>query len=165
MTEQIISNDTVVIERTFDAPVDIVWQMWTKAEHFSNWFGPKGFTIPVAEMDARVGGKRLICMVSPDGNMKMWFTGEYTEVVPNERLVYTDSFADENGNVVAQPNGSMSVPSTVTVVFEDLGGRTKMLMTHAGLPTEQQQKGSLQGAIAGWGQSFNKMADYIKQTA
>jgi uncharacterized protein YndB with AHSA1/START domain len=67
--------------------------MWTQPEHFKKWYGPKGFTVPVAEMDVRVGGKRLVCMEmrTPDRSMKMWFTGEYSEVVPNERLVYTDS--------------------------------------------------------------------------
>ena len=60
---------------------------------FQKLVRPKGFTVPVAEMDVRVGGKRLICMEmkTPDGSMKMWTTGEYTEIVPNQRLVYTES--------------------------------------------------------------------------
>ena len=65
----------VVIERTFDAAVDLIWQMWTNPEHFKKWYGPKGFTVPVADMDVRVEGKRLICMASPDGSMKMWDDG------------------------------------------------------------------------------------------
>jgi len=153
------SEDAVVIERTFDAAVDLIWQMWTDPEHFKKWYGPKGFTVPVAEMDVRVGGKRLICMASPDGSMKMWTTGEYTEIVPNERLVYTESPADENGNVVSPSAMGMpdGYPTTteVTVLLEDLGGRTKMVMTHAGVPADS-------GAGGGWEQAFDKLASYIE---
>ena len=159
MSNHPVSEDAVVIERTFDAPVDFIWQMWTQPEHFKSWYGPQGFTVPVANMDMRVGGKRLICMASPDGSMKMWTTGEYTEIVPNERLVYTESPADENGNVVSPAAMGMpeGYPATteVTVLLEDLGGRTKMVMTHAGIPASS-------GAGGGWNQAFDKLADHIK---
>lgn len=161
MNESTISKDAVVIERIFDATVDLVWQMWVQPEHFKNWYGPHGFSVPVAEMDLRIGGKRLICMSSPDGSMKMWTTGEYTEIVPNERLVYTESPADENGNLVSPSALGMpeGYPATteVTVVLEDLGGRTKMIMTHVGVPADS-------GAGGGWEQAFEKMAEYIKTT-
>ena len=155
----ISKEDAVVIERVFDVGVDIIWQMWTQPEHSKNWYGPKGFTIPVADMDLRVGGKRLICMASPDGSMKMWTTGEYMEIVPNKLLVYTESPADENGNIVSpaamgMPDG-YPVTTEVTVLLEDVGGHTKMVMTHAGMPA-----GS--GANAGWEQAFNKLADHIE---
>ena len=81
MNDSTTSKDAVVIERTFDASIDLVWQMWTDSEHFKRWYGPTGFTVPVADMDLRVGGRRLICMASPDGSMNMWTTGEYTEIV------------------------------------------------------------------------------------
>jgi len=159
MSDSTISKEAIVIERTFAAPVDLIWQMWTQSEHFEKWYGPKGFTVPVAEMDMRVGGKRLICMESADGSMKMWTIGEYMEIVPNERLVYTDSPSDENGNVVSPTAMGMpdGYPATteVTVLLEDLGGRTKMVMTHAGVPA-----GS--GANEGWEQAFTKMADHIE---
>jgi uncharacterized protein YndB with AHSA1/START domain len=60
-------------------------------------------------MELRVGGKRLICMASPDGSMKMWTTGKYTEIVPKTRLVYTESMADEHGNVVSP--SAMGMPA------------------------------------------------------
>ena len=155
MSDNTISNEACVVERIFEAPVDLIWQMWTEPEHFKKWYGPEGFTVPVAEMDVRVGGKHLFCMASPDGNMKMWSTGEYTEVVPTDRLVYTDSMADENGNVVSPSTMGMpeGYPETteVTVLLEDLGGRTKMVMTHAGVPA---------GAKGGWEQAFAKMDNH-----
>ena len=159
MNDSTTSTDAVVIERIFEAPIDLVWQMWTQPDHFKSWYGPTGFTVPVANMDVRVGGKRLICMASPDGSMKMWFTGEYTEIIPNERLVYTDSMADENGNVMSPSAMGMpdGYPETteVTVLLEDLGGRTKMVMMHAGVPADSP-------GADGWTQTFARLADYLE---
>ncbi len=152
-----MTEDSVVIERTFDAPIELIWQMWTDPEHFKNWYGPKGFSVPVAEMDSRVGGQRLVCMEmqTPDRAMKMWTVGEYIEIVPHQRLVYTESMSDENGNVIEMPDSDHPATTEVTVILEDLGGRTKMVMTHAGVPA-----GS--GGNTGWEQAFDKMADLIE---
>ena len=161
MSESTMTTDAVVIERTFNAPVAFIWQLWTEAEQFQKWYGPQGATIPVATMDVRVGGKRLICMEMrrPDRTMKMWFTGEYKEIVPNVRLVYTDSMADEHGNVVSPAAMGMPadhpVTTEVTVQLEDLGGRTKMVLTHAGVPADS-------GGAGGWEQAFAKLAAYIE---
>jgi uncharacterized protein YndB with AHSA1/START domain len=154
------SQDAVVIERSFDAPVDLIWQMWTDPEHFKAWYGPEGATIPVAKMDVRVGGARLVCMEvqAPNGPMQMWFTGEYSEVVENERLVYTESMSDENGNVLSPSDMGMPEghPTTteVTVELEDVDGRTKMVMTHAGIPADSP-------GAAGWTMAFDKLAAYV----
>ena len=154
-------QDAVVIERSFDAPVDLIWQMWTDPEHFKAWYGPDGATIPVAKMDVRVGGTRLVCieMPTPDGPIQMWFTGEYRAVVENERLVYTESMSDEQGNVSSPTDRGMPEghPGTteVSVELEDVGGRTKMVMTHTGIP------GDSAGA-AGWATALAKLAAHVK---
>ena len=72
-------GDAVVIERTFDAPVAVIWRMWTVAEHFAAWYGPDGASVPVASMEVRVGGRRLVCMEmgTPGGTRRMCFAGEY----------------------------------------------------------------------------------------
>ena len=158
MSDNETVEDAVVIERVVAAPINLVWQLWTEAEHFRNWYGPQGFTIPVAEMDVRVGGRRLICMASPDGQMKMWFTGEYREVSPTTRLVYTESMADEQGNILSPAAMGMppGTPETteITVLLAALGEKTKMTMTHAGVPAGSP------GAM-GWQQAFAKLADYV----
>lgn len=157
MNESLNNNPACVVERIIDAPVEVVWEMWTKSEHFKKWYGPTGFSVPVAEIDLRVGGKHLYGMESPDGSMKMWSTGEYTEIVPNKRLVYTDSMADENGNVVSPQAMGMpeGYPATteVKVVLEDLGGQTRMVLTHTGVSA---------GAGDGWEQAFTKMVEHIE---
>ena len=161
MTDNDDSQDAVVIERSFDAPVNVIWQMWTDPEHFKAWYGPDGATIPVAKMDVRVGGTRLVCMEmqSPDGPMQMWFTGEYREVVENERLVYTESMSDENGNVMTASDLNMpdDHPTTteVRVELEEVGGRTKMVMTHAGIPADSP-------GAAGWTMALDELAARVE---
>lgn len=157
MTDNDASNDAVVIERSFDAPVELIWRLWTDPEHFKVWYGPDGATIPVARMDVRVGGTRLVCMEmqTPDGPMQMWFTGEYREVVENERLVYTESVSDQNGNVsstseTAMPEGHPAA-TEVRVELAEVEGRTRMVMTHVGVP------GDSPGAT-GWAMAFQKLA-------
>jgi uncharacterized protein YndB with AHSA1/START domain len=160
MTENQDSQDTVVIERSFDAPVERIWQMWTDPELFKVWYGPSGASIPIANMDVRVGGTRLVCMEveSPNGPMQMWFTGEYREVVANERLVYTESMSDEHGNVsspadMGMPDGH---PTTTEIHVElmDIGGRTKMVLTHVGIPSDSP-------GAAGWSMALDKLVALV----
>ena len=156
-----MTKDAIVIERTFDAPVDLIWKMWTDPEHFKKWYGPQGFSIPIADIDLSVGGRRLVGMVSPDGSRKMFTTGEHKEIVPNERLVYTESMSDENGNVMSAADMGMPAgyPTTteVTVTLEDIGGRTKMVMTHAGVPADSP-------GASGWNQAFDKLTEHLATT-
>lgn len=157
MNDENSSGDVVVIERTFDAPASLIWQMWTDPEHFRAWYGPAGAAIPVAKMDVRVGGTRLVCMEvqSPGGRLQMWFSGEYREVVENERLVYTESISDEYGNVLSPSDAGLpdGHPRTteVCVELEDLAGRTKMVLTHTGVPAGSP-------GAAGWTIALDKLA-------
>jgi uncharacterized protein YndB with AHSA1/START domain len=164
MTDDVTSQDSMVIERSFDAPVELVWQMWTDPEHFRAWYGPVGATIPVANLDVRVGGRRHVCMEirTPDGPMQMWFAGEHREVVENERLVYTESVSDEQGTVPSPTDaGEQPGHPTMTEVhveLEDLGGRTKMVLTHVGIPSDSP-------GAAGWTMALDKLAAYLATSA
>lgn len=153
-------QNSVKIERTLDAPIDLVWQMWTEAEHFASWYGPMGMTIPVANMDVQVGGKRHICMEMnmPDRQMKMWFVGEYLEITPKTKLIYTEAMSDEEGNVMSP--AAMGMPegtpesTQVIVELEDLGGSTKMKMAHVGVPADSP-------GAKGWEMAIDKMVEYV----
>ena len=139
----------LVIERVFDAPRELVWRAWTEPEHFKRWYGPQGFTLPTCEIDFRVGGRHLWGMRSPDGQ-EMWSTGVYREIVPLERFVATDAFADENGNAVPG-----TLETIITVTLEDLGGgKTKMTLRQTGWPDADMAA----GAGGGWSQAFDKLA-------
>jgi uncharacterized protein YndB with AHSA1/START domain len=157
------SDQHLVIERTFEAPPALIWKLWTEPQHFAAWYGPGGATIPVAKMDVRVGGARLLCMEmqTPNGAMQMWFTGEYVEVVENQRLVYTDSMSDELGNILSPVQ--MGMPEghpTTTEVRVDLtpsGAGTKMVLTHVGVPPGSP------GAV-GWTMALDKLASQVSET-
>jgi uncharacterized protein YndB with AHSA1/START domain len=150
----------LVITRIFEAPRELVWQAWTDPAQLVKWWGPKNFTAPVAKIDLRVGGKYLNCMRSPEGQ-DYWTTGTYREVVPPERLVYTDSFADSDGNVVSGSHYGMGedfpLEMLVTVTFEDVAGKTKMTLKHVGLPA-----GMSDMTGTGWNESFDKLAESLK---
>lgn len=146
----------VQIERIFEAPIDLIWAMWTEAEHFANWYGPMGAKIPTADMDVQVGGRRHIVMEmdTPSGPMQMFFVGEYREVDPKTRLVYTESMADADGNVMTAeqmgaPAGA-SVETSIVVELEDLGPVTRMTMTHVGVPADSP-------GGQGWAMAIDKL--------
>jgi uncharacterized protein YndB with AHSA1/START domain len=151
----------IVITRIFDAPRELVWKAWTDPKHFQRWWGPKDYTCPFCQMDLRVGGKYLNCMRSPEGQ-EYWSTGVYREIIPMERIVFTDCFADEQGNVVPATHYGMSadfpLEMLVTVIFEDSGNKTKMTLKHVDLPIGEmtEQTG------AGWNESFDKLAESLK---
>lgn len=170
-----MANETgeLVITRIFDAPRELVWKMWTEPEYFKKWWGPKVFTCPVSKIDFRVGGEYLHCMrgaAGPGVEVKdYWSTGTYKEIVPMEKIVVTDSFADENGNVVpATHYGMEGFPTEllVTITFEEYppagGGKTKMTLVHSGL--EKVDAEMLKNMDQGWNESFDKLAQSIKQS-
>lgn len=155
------SPDALVMERIFAAPVPVIWQMWTDPHHFANWYGPMGASIPVAKMDVRVGGTRLVCMEvsTPRGPMQMWFAGEYREVVEHSRLVYTEAGSDAAGNLASPvdlglPEGHPTI-TEVRVLFEDLGARTRVTLTHVGIPAGSP-------GAAGWAMALDKLADQVR---
>ena len=150
----------LVITRVFDAPRELVWKAWTEPDRLMQWWGPKGFTAPVGKIDLRVGGKYLNCMRSPEGK-DYWSTGVYREILAPQRIVCTDSFADEHGNVVPATHYGMSPDSPlemlVTVTFEEQEGKTTMTLRHVGLPSEMSEL-----AGAGWNESFDKLAESLR---
>ncbi|MCI0649659.1 MAG: SRPBCC domain-containing protein [Chloroflexi bacterium] len=151
----------LVITRIFDAPRELVWKAWTEPEQLRHWWGPKSFTLPVCQVDLRVGGKYLFCMRSPDGQ-NYYSTGVYQKIDPPNEFVCTDSFADEKGNVVPASHYGLDedfpLELQVTVTFEEIGGKTKMTLKHVGLPAGE----TAEQTAAGWNESFDKLAESLK---
>jgi uncharacterized protein YndB with AHSA1/START domain len=154
------ATQSVTLERILDAPIDLVWQMWTDAAQFAAWYGPTGATVPVIQMDVRIGGTRHFCieMQTPDGQSRMWFVGEYRVVDEPTRLVYTESMSDPDGNLVSpramgMPDGHPEV-TEVTVELSDLAGRTRMVMTHEGIPADSP------GAM-GWNMALDALEAHL----
>jgi uncharacterized protein YndB with AHSA1/START domain len=158
------ADGAVVITRTFNAPRTLVWKVWTQPEHLMKWWGPKDYTAPVCKVDLRVGGTYLYCMRSPEGQ-DFWSTGTFREVVEPERIVSTDSFADEHGNrVPAAHYGMPDLPDEllVTVTFAEQGSnRTILTLRHDGLPAGEMREMT----AAGWNESLDKFAAALAAAA
>lgn len=149
----------MVIHRVFQAPVELVWKAFSNPEHLKRWWGPKGFTSPACTIDFRVGGKYHFCMRSPEGQ-DIWTTGIYKEIVPNKKMVWTDCFADENGNVVSGDRyGMTGLPEEfeVTLLFEEAGGKTKFTLIHKGFPADDMIE-MVELTQAGWNETLDKLA-------
>lgn len=150
----------ITIKRVFDLPLTVVWKAWTEPGSLTKWWGPKAYTCPVYNVDLRPGGKYLACMKAKADGKEVWATGTYKEIVPLNKIVYTDSFADSEGNIVnGAYYGMPKMPSEllVTVELEEVAGKTSMTMQHAGLPADMAGD-----CIRGWQSSFDKLETNVK---
>src|SRR5512135_1163184 len=109
----------LVITRVFDAPRELVFRAWTDPKHMAQWWGPKHFSNTVDQMDVRPGGTWRIIMRSPDG-AEYPSQGVYREIVPPDRLVFTNTALDKDGNLL--------IDGFTTVTFADQNGKTKLTL-------------------------------------
>ena len=142
----------VVITRIFDAPRALVFKAWTDPKHLKRWWGPKMFTNPVCEVDARVGGAWRIVMRGLDG-VDYPCGGVYREIVEPERLVFTNIATDNDGNPI--------LDGLTTVTFEEQGGKTKLTLTTRAVALVDYAAAYLQGMEAGWTQSLESLAEEL----
>lgn len=148
----------ITISRQFNAPPAAVWKMWSDPELIKRWWGPKDFTSPSCVIDFRVGGKYVYDMKESAemGGRDLYSTGVFKKIDPYKEIVYTDSFSDEKGNAVPASYYGMTddipLELNVTVRFEDLGGKTRLTVTHEGLPAGEISE----GASIGWNESMDK---------
>lgn len=164
-----VNNKELAIVRVFDAPRELVWKAWTDPEMMTKWWGPRNFTAPTVKIDFRVGGKYLLCMHGAPGpgmpEMDFWSTGTYKEIVPLERIVVTDSFADKDGNIVSASYygmpGSFPMEAIISFTFENAGeGKTKMTLFYPSI--EGIEGKMLDDMTQGWNQSFDKLGENLK---
>jgi uncharacterized protein YndB with AHSA1/START domain len=137
----------LTMHRTYAAPPELLFSMWTQPEHIMRWWAPHDFTVPYAEFDVRPGGKLRIDFRARDG-----FTfanyGEVKEVKPHERLVFTAEYRE---------NEKLMVVSLITVTFKAHEGGTKMTV-HADVTfAEQEAANSLAGMEQGWSEQMEKL--------
>ncbi len=142
-------NKNLIITRIFDAPRELVFQAWVDPKHLANWWGPKNFTNPVCELDARPQGLIRIDMQGSDGVI-IPCKGRFDEIVSPERLVFiTTAFEDQKG----QPQ----LENRNTVTFEDYEGKTKLTLQVDVLKATPEVAGPLAGMEQGWSESFDKL--------
>jgi uncharacterized protein YndB with AHSA1/START domain len=154
-------TERLVVTRVFDAPRELVWKAWTEPTYVAQWWGPKGFTAPVCQMDFRVGGKSLLCMKSPDGQ-EFWNAIEHHEIVPLEKIVSLMYFSNPQGDKVGSEHYGIqheAIQDAYDVtLFEDLGnGRTKLTQ----IGNESMESARESGQLEGWNQILDKLAAAI----
>ena len=133
----------LVLTRLIDAPRALLYRAWTDPEMLKQWFAPLPYTTPHAELDVRPGGANLVVMRGPDGQ-DMPNHGIYLEVVPNEKIVFTDAFT------------AAWVPSakpfmTVILTFEDEDGKTRYTARVRHWTAEDKETHEKMGFHQGWG--------------
>lgn len=162
-----VNDDEFVIVRSFDAPRDLMWKVWTDQEHMSHWFGPKGTTIVHSDNDFRPGGTYHYAMGTPDGG-KMWGRWVYREITPPERLVFVSSFSNEKGEVAPSPFAhDWPLETLSTITFDEYHGKTTVTVRWSPLTaTDAQRKtfaASMPSMRGGWSGTFEQLAGYLKE--
>jgi uncharacterized protein YndB with AHSA1/START domain len=150
----IAATKNIIIKRTFHLPLLQVWKAWTEPQFFKKWWGPKEFTCPYCSIHLHEGGTYLNAMRGPGGK-DIWGTGTYKEIIPQQKIVYTDSFSDNRGNIVPATYYNMPpmpLELLVSVSFKEEDGETIMLLKHEGIPGEMQED-----CEKGWQSSFDKL--------
>lgn len=148
----------ITLTRTIAAPVGRVWQAWVDQTQVQKWWAPNGFTNPVCEVDATVGGKLSIVMqagdnMGPMSGMKAPMKGTFTEVVENKKLVFTNAALNEQGDAVLE--------GTTTATFEDLGGNTKLTVHTAAAGEAPGVEQMLGGMEQGWNEQLDKLGAFL----
>lgn len=152
------SDREFVITRVLNAPRELVFKVWTEPKHIEQWWGPKGFTTRVDEIDLRPGGTWRYVMCSPDGT-EYPVKGVFREVVPPERIVTSDEFDEGFEQLVKAdlPSGII----VATAIFEDLGDKTRLTLRIMHPTAEDRRKHEEMGVIAGWNSSFDCLDEVL----
>jgi uncharacterized protein YndB with AHSA1/START domain len=153
------SDCAIVITRVFNAPRDLVFKVWTMPEHIVQWWGPKGFTTKVSEMDFRPGGKWRFVMIGADGT-EYPAKGIFREIVPLERIVTSDEFDEGFEKVI---NADLPQGIVTTTEFEDFGDKTRITLQIMHPTVRDRQKHEDMGVIGGWNSSFDCLEEYLAQ--
>ncbi|MFS0838802.1 SRPBCC family protein [Paenibacillus sp. 1P03SA] len=159
-----VEDKTLTLERVFNAPRELVFQAFTQAEHLKHWWGPRGWTIPVINLDFRVGGVWHYCMKCEDKNqgdfygMESWGKAVYSEIQAPEKIVYTDYFSDAEGNVAE------NMPATVcTLNFVEVEGGTKVINTAEYATAESLKQVMDMGMLQGITETWDRLVEHLER--
>lgn len=148
ITEQLGAETTLELKRTFSASRARVFRAWTDPEELKKWFGPVGYESPQAEIDLRVGGRYRIAMRKLPGGDVFHVKGEYEDIAPPERLVFSWQWEGKDMD---------ATDTRVTVEFREAGSGTEVVLTHERFPS-----GDLRDRhIEGWTSTFECLAEVL----
>jgi uncharacterized protein YndB with AHSA1/START domain len=151
----------IKVTRTFNAPVELVWQVWTDPELVRRWWGPKYFTSPVAKIDFRTGGKSIVSMQAPKemGGQQFYSLWEYMKILPFETIEFIQSLCDEAGNKIKPTTVGMPADFPIDIrtiiTFREIANDTTEMTV-----IEYAEFGSISNfAQIGLEESMDKMLD------
>jgi uncharacterized protein YndB with AHSA1/START domain len=158
--EQQINANEVFIEETFNASAERVFSAWTDPEKLMKWYAPDGCTIRFGKIEIETGGQFHSCISNPQFG-DCWCIGEYKEVTPNTKIVFTLINADENGHPINPADIGMSPDwpgeTLVTVTFKEENGKTRLQLRQ----TVAQELAKRTGAYPSWLQMLNHMKTFL----
>ena len=155
------ATNEFVITRTFDAPRDLVFKAFTEAHRLAHWWGPRGFTWVTGKLDLRPGGLFHYCMRSPNGQ-EMWGKFVYREIVAPERIVFVNSFSNENGDTVRAPfhaHWPLELMNTLTLSERD--GKTTLTLRGRPIKATEAELKAFQDGFKSMQQGFRATFDQL----
>lgn len=166
MVSRVENGKVLVLERVFDAPRDLVFEMFRDPEHLRRWWGPRGWELPVCNVDFRPGGAWHYCMKCVDPSqgefygMESWGKAVYEEITAPEKIVYTDYFSDAEGN----ENDAM--PATeVTLEFIERDGRTLLVSRSEYVSAEALEQVMGMGMLRGITETWDRLEERLAELA
>ena len=147
----------LVLERVIDVPRNLVWEAWTQPEHVKAWFSPRPWRTLDCEIDLQPGGIFRTVMQAPAGGEEIKNVACYLEIVPNERLVWTDTLLPG-----WRPADSARLGVTVIIAMESLGSRTRYIITALHRDEASRKRHEDMGMLNGWGTVLDQLVGHIK---
>ncbi len=167
--QAVLPEKAFVFTRELDARRALVWKAWTQRDHLAQWWGPKGMKLEVISADVRPGGKFHYSM-QPPGGAKMWGLFVYRELNPEHRIVWVNSFADEQG-VISRAPYSPLIPLEMqnTVLLQDRGQKTLLTLRSAPINATPQEREFFEGMFksmeGGFGGTFDQLQHWLQHGA
>lgn len=146
----------LIMERIFDAPPNLMFEVWSSCKHLKHWWGPKEWPMDECEIDFREGGKWHFCLRGPNKGDESWGLAIYKNIDKPQKIVYQDTFSDEDGNI----NEEMP-EMLITVEFFEHNGKTRQVSTTLFDTEESLQKTVEMGAVEGMSSSMERLDEYL----
>lgn len=147
----------IVIARTFDAPREAVWKAWTESDQIEQWWGPRGFTTRVDELDFEVGGSFKYTMLDAEKN-EYPSVGVFREITKPERIVATDEFGEEMREAASN---DLPAGMVTTTTFEESNGKTVLTISIMHQSVDDRKKHAEMGVVDGFNEQLDKLGEYL----
>jgi uncharacterized protein YndB with AHSA1/START domain len=160
MQETTMQGHELTLTRLIDAPREAIFRCWTEPQLIKQWFAPKPYTTPVAEVELKVGGRNNIVMKSPEGQ-EIPCPGTYLELVPNRKLVFTDAYLGD-----WMPKDGKPFMTAIITLEDEKGEGGKMMTRYTATvrhwSEDDKKTHEAMGFHPGWGQCTDQLAALAK---